>query len=158
MSACYSRFPRHVEISLRLLPIVIVAVLAVLAYKVETKFMPVVSHWDLQSVERVGDHYILNGTLTKERPCEMVATTVMAVPKMKLAPKVLLYRISPHEFAGAQVPTGRSEWGPWRMKIPEAFTRHRDKIDYIEIVGIHRCHAFWMQETVYGRIAEERLP
>jgi hypothetical protein len=151
-------YPRHVDLSLRLLPFVLVAVMIVLTNKIETRFFPVVEHWDLQTIERAGDHYILNGKLNKVRACEMVATTVMAVPKIPLAPKVLLYRISPDELAGAQIPTGVTEWGPWRMKIPEAFLQHRDKIDYIEIVGIHRCHAFWLQETVYGRVSVERLP
>lgn len=151
-------YPRHVEISLRILPVVLVCVLMVITHKVETWLFPVVRNWDLQLVERIDDSYILKGTMNKVRACELIATNVMAVPKNPVYPRVLLYRVRPDEIDGGNAPTGFSQWGPWAMKIPKAFSDLRSQIDYIEVVGTHRCHAFWVQETLYGRVSLERLP
>lgn len=127
-------------------------------YMVETRFFPVVTGWKLEYIEKRDGQYHMGGVLRKERACELIATDVMAVPKMPLLPRQSIYRIKPFEFPGAQVATGYTQWGPWDMDIPAAFTKHRDQIAFIEVVGIHRCHAFWMQETVYGRIRTEDLP
>ncbi len=127
-------------------------------YQIETRFMPVITKWSINPVIRVADDYILSGTMNKTRPCELVSTSVLAVPNIPLAPRVLLRQIKPGEIDGGNIPTGVSTWGPWTMHIPEAFVKNRDKIAYIEIVGSHRCHALWTQETLYGTVRVEQLP
>lgn len=127
-------------------------------WNVEVRWFPVITNWNLTSVERSGDRYTMSGSMMKGRSCELLATNVLAVPKVALAPRVLLYRIDPQDIDGGNAPTGFSQWGPWTMDIPRSFLRHRDEIAYIEVVGIHRCHAFWNQETLYGTIQMEQLP
>lgn len=127
-------------------------------YHGERMFFPVIREWKLNPVVRNGDTYLLSGTMVKTRPCTLVATSVMAVPKVPLAPRVLLYQIKPTEIDGGNVPTGASTWGPWAMAIPKAFLDHRDKIAWIDIFGHHRCHGFWDQETYYGRVEMGELP
>jgi hypothetical protein len=127
-------------------------------YQIETRFMPVITKWDINPVIRQGDRYILGGTMTKDRACELVSTSVMAVPNIPLAPRVLIYQIKPNEIDGGNIPTGSTTWGPWTMNIPKAFLDNRDKIAWIEIVGSHRCHALWTQETLYGRVEMGQLP
>lgn len=127
-------------------------------YHAETRLLPVISQWTLNPVVRDGGNYILSGTMVKTRPCTLLATSIMAVPKQPLAPRVTLYQIKPQEIDGGQLPTGKSTWGPWTMKIPQAFIEHRDKIAWIDVIGHHRCHGFWDQETYYGRVEMGALP
>jgi hypothetical protein len=127
-------------------------------YMVETRFMPIITGWELQYIQRDGDKYHMGGVLRKERACELVATEVMAVPKMPLMPRQTVYRIKPHDFNGAQVPTGYHMWGPWDVQVPAVFNTNRGDIAFLEVVGIHRCHAFWLQQTLYGRIRMEEMP
>ena len=127
-------------------------------FMVETRFMPVITKWSLDYVHRDGDHYVLGGTLHKERACELIATSIMAVPKAALAPRSLIYQLKPDELLGGNAPVGFTTWGPWRMAIPKAFLEHRDDISFLEVVGHHRCHAGWTQQTLYGRVPLERLP
>lgn len=125
---------------------------------IDTKFFPVITDWKIDFIERRGNQYHMGGVMIKRRACELIATEVVAVPKIPLAPRFSLYRIKPYDFPGAQVPTGFSRWGPWDMDIPAEFLSHRKEISFIEVVGVHRCHAAWLHETVYGRIQVENLP
>lgn len=127
-------------------------------YIIETRFFPVIKDWKLDTVIRQKDTYTLSGSMFKDRTCELISTNVMAVPKMHLAPRVLLYKIDPNDIDGGNAPVGHTTWGPWTMDIPQAFLKHRDEISFIEVVGMHRCHAFWVQETIYGTIRMEQLP
>ncbi len=133
-------------------------VMMFILYHGETSLFPVITDWKINPVIRQGDTYVLEGTMSKARSCTLIATNVMAVPKVPLAPRVLLYRIKPTEIDGGNIPTGSSTWGPWTMKIPQAFVEHRNEIAWIDVIGHHRCHGFWDQETYYGRVAMELLP
>lgn len=126
-------------------------------YNLETRFYPVITNWKLEYVERHGDAYRVGGVLTKTRACELLSTSVMAVTKDP-GPRQLIYQLKAHEVLGGNAPTGTTTWGPWDMPIPAALLASRDKIDRLEIVGTHRCHALWQQETVYGSVSVETLP
>ncbi len=127
-------------------------------YHVEYRMFPVITNWTIGPVVRQNDTYIFEGTMIKNRSCTLIATNVMAVPKVPLAPRVLLYRIKPTEIDGGNIPTGISTWGPWAMKIPQAFIEHRNEIAWIDVIGQHRCHGLWDQETYYGRVEMSQLP
>ncbi len=127
-------------------------------YQVEHYLLPVIKEWKLEEVQRSDDNWVVRGTMHKVRPCELVATSVMAVPKMPLAPRVLVYQIKPEEILGGNAPAGFVTWGPWTMKIPQALEQHRDQISSIEVIGHHRCHALWTQETLYGSVRMDQLP
>ena len=126
-------------------------------YMVETRFNPVITGWTLDYVKRADADVVLGGTLRKERACELLSTSVMAVPRTPLAPRQLIYQIKPHEIVGGNVPVGFSTWGPWRIEIPKEVFERADAISFFEVVGHHRCHAAWTQETLYGRIPVERV-
>ena len=127
-------------------------------YMVETRFIPVIDKWRLDYVDREGDHYVMGGVMHKQRACELIATSIMAVPAQRFAPRILIYQIKPHELNGGNAPTGYSTWGPWRLAIPQTFLDQREHISFLEVVGHHRCHGFWTQETLYGRVSVEMLP
>jgi hypothetical protein len=127
-------------------------------YTAERLFMPVITGWTVDLIERDGGDFILAGAMRKERPCELISTSVMAVPKQPLAPRVLVYQVKPTDLLGGNAPVGTVTWGPWRVAIPAKLVQHKDDISFLEIVGHHRCHAAWQQETVYGRVPMSRLP
>jgi hypothetical protein len=135
-----------------------VLVMMWLTYTVESRLMPVITDWSLDSITRQGNHYTMSGVMRKARACELIHTSVMAVPKVPLAPRVLVYQVGPNEILGAGGPVGRFTWGPWTVRVPDKLMGQLDWIDSIEVVGHHRCHALWTQETTYGRVPVERLP
>jgi hypothetical protein len=127
-------------------------------YGVEHHFFPVIRDWQMTYIHKVDGRYVLGGSLVKSRACELISTSIMAVPKVPLAPRQLVYQIKPAEILGGNAPTGFTTWGPWEMAIPKPLLQQRDQISFLEIVGHHRCHAMWTQETVYGTVPIERLP
>lgn len=127
-------------------------------YSAETKLFPVITFWDLEYIYKKDNKFVLGGELHKARACELVSTSVMAVPKMAFAPRVLIYQLKPQELLGGNAPTGNSTWGPWTVDIPEALVKYRDDIAFLEVVGTHRCHGLWQQETTYGIVHMDRLP
>lgn len=129
-----------------------------IVYSVERHFAPVIKDWRLDYVERVDGDYVIAGTMFKSRACELISTSVMAVPKASLAPRHLIFQIKPNEIIGGNAPTGSSTWGPWQVPIPKGLLEQRDKIAFLEVVGHHKCHGLWSQETLYGRVPMERLP
>lgn len=130
-----------------------------LIYQTEARFLPVISDWRLEYATRTGpDKVTVGGSFRKTRACELVATTVQAVPKNPLIPRRTLFTIPPDEIIGGNVPTGHSTWGPWEFKIPAAYVVHKEDIAHLLVIGHHRCHALWLQETVYGHIHPKELP
>jgi len=127
-------------------------------YMIETRFMPVITEWRLLEITRTAGFYDIHGVYRKERGCELVGTDIVAVPKMPLAPRIAIHQIKPYDFPGAQAPIGYTTWGPWSVKVPAALDTHREQISSIEVIGVHRCHAFWLQQTIYGRIRIEDMP
>lgn len=127
-------------------------------YTIETRFVPVITNWTLDYVERSGDRIIVGGQLHKSRPCELISTSVLAVPKAPLVPRQLIFQVKPGDLLGGNAPTGTSTWGPWTMPIPKALVQHRQEISYLEVVGTHRCHALWSQETLYGTVSIDAIP
>jgi hypothetical protein len=127
-------------------------------YMVEHHFFPVIKDWKLSYIYKKNGNFILGGTLYKTRACELISTSVMAVPKVPLAPRQLVYQVKPQEVLGGNAPTGFVTWGPWEVVVPKALVTHRDQIAFLEVVGHHRCHALWTQETLYGTVSMEELP
>jgi hypothetical protein len=127
-------------------------------YHVESKLFPVIEDWSLDYITRYENTYTMGGQMRKDRACELLHTSVLAVPKLPLAPKVLVYQVQPNEILGAGGPVGKFTWGPWEVRVPDKLMGHLDWVDSIEVVGHHRCHMLWIQETVYGRVPVSRLP
>ena len=43
-----------------------------------------------------------------------------------------------------------------RLSVPKTLIKYKDELAGIEVVGRHRCHALWVQETLFVPI--ERVP
>jgi hypothetical protein len=129
-----------------------------IVYTVEIRFFPVITHWSVDYIHKEGNHYVAGGVMTKERQCELLSVNIMAVPKVPLVPRTLIHQVKPETVLGGNMPVGKSTWGPWRMPIPPTLTENLDRISHFDVVGVHQCHAFWEQESLYGRIEIKQLP
>lgn len=112
-------------------------------YQIEMRFFPVVTNFKIETLDKEIGEYVVTGVYKKQRPCEFVATNIIATgPNI---PATLVYQVKQSDI-GANVSTGLIKWGPYRIPEPKSF----NGITAIQIIGIHRCHIFWSQETVYG--------
>lgn len=127
-------------------------------FLIETRIFPVVTHWSVDYIVKQDGRYVVGGVLHKARACELISTTVMAVPKDGKLPRTAMYQVKPSDVLGGNVPTGTSTWGPWEIPIPKSFLTQRQHIAYLEVIGTHRCHLAWSQESSYGIISIDRLP
>jgi hypothetical protein len=152
------RGPLVMRIASKLAPVVAMLAVLFMVRQTEMMFFPVIKDWRMESITRDGNRFVVNGSMRKARPCELVNTSVVAVMSNPLFPSRLLYQIAPEEILGGNSPVGLHTWGPWSMPIPPEFLKYREHIDHIEIVGHHRCHLLWNQETIYGQIPVEQIP
>lgn len=133
------------------------AIAGSIIYFADTRLYPVIEHWTLQAAVREGDTLTISGHMYKGRACEHLSTYIVALPTNRLHPRKTIYRIDPNEITGGQMPTGHYEWGPWSMILPASALTGNGWRSF-EVIGLHRCHAFWTHQTVYGRVPVEMLP
>lgn len=119
-------------------------------YQAEMRLFPVVSQFQITSIDKTPGAVAVSGTYTKARPCELLITNVLGVSLT--GPATLLHQIRPADD-GANLPTGKARWGPYKFSPPAdwADTTH------INVVGVHRCHALWSQQTVYASFPVEQF-
>ena len=112
-------------------------------YHIEMKFFPVVTNFKIETLNKEIGDYVAAGSYKKQRPCEFLATNIISIgPNI---PATLIYQVKQSDI-GANISTGLIQWGPYRIPEPKSF----NGMTAIQIIGIHRCHIFWSQETVYG--------
>lgn len=124
---------------------------------VEYHHMPVIKAWSMEYIERDADAYVVGGYLTKARACELLAVSILAVPRDPSIPRSLVHQARPDDILGGNVPTGRATWGPWRVRLPATVAQRARELSHLEVVGTHRCHALWTQDTLYGAVQMEAL-
>lgn len=117
---------------------------------VETRFFPVVEDFKVEYVRKTDNGYVAGGTLNKARACEFIGLTLYGTQDGK--PKILLTQYKRDVF-GAEVGQGHQTWGPWSVQFPPNLL----EMDKLEIMGTHKCHAFWVQTTVYSKIDMKTL-
>lgn len=126
---------------------------------VEDSFMPVVSGWRLDYVQRDpgAGHYVVGGVLFKRRSCEHIVTSVVAVMRDRSQASVMVAQVRDDQVVGGSSPVGYGAWGPLVVRVPAEVSAILPRVDHLLVVGTHRCHALWQQETVYGRVPVEVL-
>lgn len=122
-----------------------------LIWNIETRFFPVVDGFKVNSVVKTNAGYTAFGELNKARSCEFLGLTIYAHSNGQ--PKMLLAQFKKDIF-GSDVGTGHQTWGPWTVNFPPQIAAY----EHLEIQGTHRCHALWLQTTVYTRIPMKELP
>ena len=126
-------------------------------WSIETRWFPVITDFKIHRLELVADAYVMEGSFRKHRPCEMLVTNVLAVPRQPLAPSHLVHQLKT-DVIGGNAPTGLTTWGPLSVPFPAKVFEHIDKIDRVEVRGTHRCHPLWNIETVYASLDPKELP
>ena len=112
-------------------------------YQLEMRFFPVVSEFQIYDIKKAPGTVTVSGTYNKVRACELLITNVIGVSKN--GPALLLHQIRPADD-GANLPTGKARWGPYTLTTPTDW----GETSHIQVVGVHRCHALWSQQTVYA--------
>lgn len=121
------------------------AIMFATLWYVETTFFPVVKDFKVDYVTRNGNTFTAGGTLDKARACEFIGLTLYGTKDGE--PKMLLTQYKKDIF-GSDVGQGRQTWGPWSVQFPSAMI----EMDQLEIMASHKCHAFWMQTTIYTKL------
>ena len=121
-------------------------------YFVERRFLPVVEDWHVTSIRAVPGAIEVSGSFRKLRDCELVQTNVILLRGQ--SPALVLAQIDGEAGygPGTNVPEGHIQWGPMRLPAPPHLLRAMDDYDVIKVVGRHRCHLLWPQETIYGYV------
>ena len=119
-------------------------------YQVEMRLFPVVSQFQITVLNKTINTVAVNGTYVKSRPCELLITNVIGVSPT--GPALLLHQIRPADD-GANLPTGKTRWGPYEFSYPTDWSGTTN----IQVVGVHRCHALWSQQTVYASFPVEQF-
>jgi hypothetical protein len=119
-------------------------------YQVEMRWFPVVSAFQITDIKKLSPTVAVSGTYVKARPCELLITNVIGISAG--GPALLLHQVRPADD-GANLPTGKARWGPYTFSKPAdwADTTH------IQVVGVHRCHALWSQQTTYASFPVEQF-
>lgn len=126
------------------------ALMFVTLWFIETTYFPVVKDFKVDYVTRHGNTFTAGGTLDKSRACEFVGLTLYGTKDGQ--PKMLLTQYKKDIF-GADVGQGKQTWGPWSVQFPSEMI----EMDKLEVMGSHRCHAFWMQTTIYTKFDVKKL-
>lgn len=147
-----------VKAAMALAPAVGALLTLMLLYIGETKLFPVIVDFHITRFDKVENQYVLEGSFRKTRPCDLIATNVLADPKIPLAPNILVYQFRDETMFGGDAPVGVSTWGPVNLAMPPELAKRINEVHGLEIRGTHRCHGFWNQETSYGYIPIERIP
>lgn len=116
---------------------------------IDTNWFPVVTDFKITSfVKSTPDTYYVGGHLTKERSCELLA---LSIYKISGTERTVLYQVH-REIFGTDVGAGQISWGPVPLKFQDV-----QPGDSIDVKALHRCHAFWLHETPYGRFEFRHL-
>ena len=108
-----------------------------MASAVERGLFPVVSRFDVLSIQHGDGTVKVSGTLIKDRHCEVVSLRAMSEAGSSLK---VDYLDRPADGAPPYTrPVGASSWGPWRV--------HHGGARYVTLFSEHRCHPFYTITT-----------
>jgi hypothetical protein len=132
----YRSAERHVWIAWACVFIIAVYAFFSMASAVERGLFPVVSRFDVLSIQQSSGSVKVSGTLIKDRECEIVE--LRAVSESGYVLKVD-YLDRPEGMSAYTRPAGFSSWGPWRI--------HTNGSRYVTLMAEHRCHWLWTVKT-----------
>jgi len=142
---------RHVTVALRIWPFVLGVLIVLGANRLEHWFLPVVKDFVVVDLHNDGATLTMSGYMRKSWSCDFVG--VGTVGKTSNGQIDLDMRFLDSDVHTKSRPTGTQGWGPWRISIPITPTVHE-----IELVAAHRCHPFWMTQTVLANIPIDQPP
>lgn len=132
----YRSAEKHVLIAWLCSGIALGWVLFSLASAIERGLFPVVSRFDVLSIQHGDGTVKVAGTLIKDRRCEIVELRAMSEAGSSLQ---VDYLDRPQGEPPYTRPIGASSWGPWRV--------HHGGARYVTLFAEHRCHPLWSIQT-----------
>lgn len=121
----------------------------------EGRSWPVVSAFEIRSVERNPDTIILKGVMRKQRECRYLGMTIYAgsfgKPDMPRERLHVTFMDQSDDMSATRLP-GMQFWGPWRIARPRRVTGPD-----LWIETRHHCHALWETQTLNLRTSAARL-
>lgn len=106
----------------------------VTAQEIEQNFFPVVSGFQIVTVEHTPNHLIITGAMDKVRNCRFVEAVAYSGGKLLR----MRYLDDPTVNGTRTRATGDQVFGPWEL-TPD--------VREIRIVSRHACHSFWDSTT-----------
>jgi hypothetical protein len=132
----YKSAERHVWIAWTCVALICVYVFFSMASAIERGLFPVVSRFDVLSIQHGDGTVKVAGTLIKDRGCEVVSLRAMSEAGSSLR---VDYLDRPEGAPPYTRPIGASSWGPWRI--------HHGGARYVTLFAEHQCHPFWTIQT-----------
>lgn len=132
----YRQAERHVWMAWLCVSVIACYVFFSMASAIERGLFPVVSRFDVLSIQHGDGTVKVAGTLIKDRACEVVGLRAMseAGPSLQVD-----YLDRPQGAPPYTRPVGASSWGPWRV--------HHGGARYVTLFAEHRCHPLWTIST-----------
>jgi len=137
--------PYFMRLTLQLTFAFIICAYALYIYRAyETTVHPVISEFNVTSIDRVDRRIEMSGSMVKQRSCTFLRTIIYG--SREDTPSVLLdYQFMDSEGYSSSVKsrsTGYQTWGPWAIFLPEDFENGS-----IQVYASHKCWPFWNTET-----------
>lgn len=132
----YHYAEKYVWIAWACVAVIVAGALFSVASHIERQLFPVVSRFDVLSIQRDEGSVKVAGTLIKVHECEVI--DLRAVSEAGSVLKVD-YLDRPEGSPPYARPIGASSWGPWRI--------HHNGARYVTLFSEHRCHWLWTITT-----------
>ena len=132
----YRYAERHVWIAWACVFVIAAWAFFSMASAVERGLFPVISRFDVLSIQRDEGSVKVAGTLIKDRECEVVELRAVSESGSMLK---VDYLDRPEGAPPYTRPVGASSWGPWRI--------HHGGSRYVTLMAEHRCHWLWTAKT-----------
>ena len=133
----YSTAERYVWIAWSVVALLCCYLFFTMASAVERGLFPVLSRFDVLSIEHDAGSIKVSGTLIKERHCEIIGIHAVSDAGSHLQVEYLDRPVGAPAYTR---PVGASSWGPWRIYPAGA--------RYVTLMAEHQCHFLWSTTTV----------
>lgn len=119
----------------------IIAALTTFGPKVEGYLFPVSKLHNAEFSQLAINETLIEGEFDKFRECDFLELNAFVINAAGVRVLVEIVLLRPVSVLGE----GRFKWGPWALKMPI----WRINELQLELVTYHRCHPFWITETLF---------
>lgn len=111
----------------------------------EQHFFPVVSDFNVNSIQKVEDGIEISGTMVKDRSCKFKELMVYIKDKGSSVSVPASFEFLDNSSSKDRAAIAQA-WGPWKVFIPGKHSQ----LD-IKMFSRHNCHSFY---DTYGKLTE----
>lgn len=125
-----------------------------IAHHVDTRYFPPIENFTIEAKIIPPMSLNVRGSLVWARDCEFKYVRMYATAEQK--PSIMLAeldRASVTKNAPTDVGIGVQPWGPFTSPIGFQLREY----DYVEIIGMFRCHALWQQTQQLAKLSIKEM-